>query len=77
MTTLEKIYPNHKIVGLYQIKVNGCKWYDTLITEEKDIIEIAKRGHDAYGRNISMMALKLQDPSGFYRIADFRPNEIF
>ena len=36
-TTLEKIYPDHTIVGLNEMIVEGSGWYSTLITDSDDI----------------------------------------
>jgi len=80
-TKLEKLYPNHKILGLNEMLVGpyltcpAC-WYTTLVTDKKDILAIAKRGTDAVGRNIRIMNLKLLSPNGTIRNPDFKPSEI-
>lgn len=76
MTILEKIYPNYKIIGLGQMIVEGSGWYDTLITDKNDIITLARKGYDAAGRKIRCMAIRLEDPDGFHRIADFIPEDL-
>ena len=76
ITTLEKIYPYYTIVGLEEMIVDGSGWYSTLITDTEDIFAIAQKGHDAAGRKIRLMALKLRSPDGHLRTADFRPEEI-
>jgi len=81
---LSTVYPRHKIVGvdaLYVQKPDGTclwydTWYDTLIDNEEDALALARRGKDAFGRRILMMALILEAPDGTRRVADFRPSEI-
>lgn len=73
---VNRIYPDHKVVGLDQMIVEGSGWYDTLITHPEDIMALARAGVDAAGRQIRMMALRLEGPDGIQRVADFRPEEI-
>jgi hypothetical protein len=73
---INRLYPDHKIMGLPQMIVEGSGWYDTLITEPDDIMALARAGVDAAGRQIRMMALELESPDGIRRVADFRPEEI-
>jgi len=79
MNAIERIYPGAKIVGLDQLYVrreDGTHlWYHTLISDWDDIKAMARNGHDAQGRPILMMAIRLDD-NGVKRVADFRPCEI-
>ena len=73
-TTFTRIYPNAKILGINEMLVEGCpKWYGTLITDYDDIIAIAKRGCDNYGRKIRLMNLRIEDENGIIRYPDFTP----
>ena len=76
MTVLEKIYPDHKIIGLPEIFVKNVGWYDTLVHNEKEIKIIAKRETDGIGRKIERMCILLEDLDGFRKRADFLPKEI-
>lgn len=77
MTTLEKIYPGHKIVGANQIFLPRIGWRDVCTTTREEAgsyrCGYIENGSDRHENG--MVALILEDENGFHRIADFRPNE--
>ncbi|MCK4525937.1 hypothetical protein KAW18_01095 [candidate division WOR-3 bacterium] len=78
---VERIYPDHKIVGISELFVPGIGWYDTLIggladTLKKDIIPIVEKGRDAHRRTVEKLALTLEDKEGFQKTADFSIKEL-
>lgn len=77
MTTLERLYPDYKILGLKEIFVTG-KWYTSLATSKKNIIAIAKRGIDGNDdRKIKLMCLCLKSPCGEIVYPDLKPKELY
>ena len=76
MNALQRIYSDHKIIGIEQMLVDGVGWYDTLIDQESDVMAVAMAGKDSEGRKIRMMAVRIEGPDGFQRVADFRPEEL-
>ena len=76
-TTFSKIYPGARLMGINEMLVEGCpKWFGTLVTDPKDILAIAKRGHDGAGRKIRMMNIRFMTEEGRVAFADFTPFEL-
>jgi len=78
--TLCKLYGSHEISGLRDIyiEINQQKhlWYDVLIDNPLDILSIANKGYDPWGRKILKMGTILKDKEGFEALVDFTPEEL-
>ena len=72
---VERIYPGAKIEGANQVLVDGEGWIDYDVRDGAAVLELCRRGTDAWGRTVRMLALTLDD-GGVQRIADFRPEEV-